>query len=119
MQGISWCTSKKYPCDNRRDTGYSKFCQQIDKTRVPSLKLTLKGCAWASRAWSPRSLAADTIFIDCVILEMFFVALMRIMTCFSVAIPRAATLLSTNNQQEGFHALRFHHVNANMIPGML
>ena len=41
---------------------------------------TAKGLADAKRCWSPRSLAAETIFIDLVIFAMFFVPLIRTFT---------------------------------------
>jgi hypothetical protein len=42
--------------------------------------LTAKGLAAAKRCWSPLNLAAETIFIDFVIFEMFVVDVMRDLT---------------------------------------
>jgi hypothetical protein len=54
---------------------------------------TAKGRPSFKRRSAPRILAADTIFIDFVILAILDVAWIRIKICFSVAIPREPATL--------------------------
>jgi hypothetical protein len=54
-----------------------RFNQQI---HITESQLTENGSPAAKRCWSPRNLAAETIFMDLVILAMFFVPVIRVFT---------------------------------------
>mmetsp|Transcript_2411 Transcript_2411/g.3384 ORF Transcript_2411/g.3384 Transcript_2411/m.3384 type:complete len:204 (+) Transcript_2411:533-1144(+) len=73
--------------------GNSSYVAPSSKTGSPVRGVVhlLKASASDRRCSSPLSFAAETIFIEDVILLMFLVDWIWLKICFSVAIPRAAT----------------------------